>query len=891
MPDMFKSIGFAVMLAAAGCFPVAAQVALKDFVKDDFMVGVAIHEDQFLGRDLKADSVTRRHFNSVTAENVMKSAEINPAKGVYDFEKADAFVNYALERGLDPVGHVLVWHSQLAPWFPCDDNGNYVTPDELKRRMKHHITTMMHRYKGKIKTWEVVNEAVEGDGSYRRSPFYEILGEEYIPLAFEYAREADPDAVLYINDFAMNMPAKRDTYVRILNDLKQRGLRVDAIGMQCHMGMDYPDIRDFEESIRAYAATGVNVMITEWDASALPTIHTGANISDKVAYNKIFNPYPAGLPADVSKQWNDRMAMFFDLFRRYSDVITRVTAWGVSDGYSWKNDFPMKGRVEYPLLFDRDYNLKPFLREMLEPAAATFSSFYYDVPKVKGAKKRPAGTPILPGCYPDPSVVGVDGDYYLVNSTFVYYPGVPIWHSRDLKTWTRIGNVLDRPSQLDIPAGMRISGGIYAPTLAYNPANKLFYMITTLVDGGGNFYVTCEDPKKGNWSDPVWLPGVDGIDPSILFDNDGKAYIVHNSGPDGPARYDGHRAIRIHDFDWKNNRVTGESKVLVDGGVKPEENPVWIEGPHLYHIGDKYFLMCAEGGTSLDHREVIFESDSPKGPFKPCKNPVILTQRHLDSSRQSPVTSVGHADIFEGPDGKWYAVFLGIRPHRGNHDFMGRETFMLPVKWKDGQPVILDQKEALTHVSTPVENARIWNADGSLDNAAIMIRTPRRDFYSIDGDNRLTLAASRTDIATGASPSAIGLWVTEPRFSSVAVLDSFEPRSVDDLAGITLFHDDSHNVVFGKSLDSAGRPCVKLRALTSAGLIEESTRLLDNPGSQLHLRAEGDGKGDLFFSFSTDGGSSWTPVGAPVNGDILSTATSYCFTGLMTGIYATSTNL
>lgn len=236
--------------------------------------------------------------------------------------------------------------------------------------MRDHITTVMTRYKGKIKGWDVVNEAIEGDGSYRKSPFYEILGEEFIPLAFQYAHEADPDAELYINDYGMNMPAKRDAYVKLVNDMKSKGLRIDGIGMQGHMGMDYPDFTEFEQSIEAFASTGCNVMITEWDMSALPTVSRSANVTDSVAYSKLLNPYPDGLPADISDKWNSRMDSITEMLMRHSDVITRVTAWGTTDGMSWKNDFPMRGRVEYPLLFDRDYQLKPFLSRRLTESQA-----------------------------------------------------------------------------------------------------------------------------------------------------------------------------------------------------------------------------------------------------------------------------------------------------------------------------------------------------------------------------------------------------------------------------------------------------------------------------------------------------------------------------------------
>lgn len=340
--------------------------AVKDVFGDKFLIGAAVNVNQMNGKDSLGAAVVKKHFNSIVAENCMKSEEIHPEKNRYNWQDADNLVKFGEENDITVTGHCLIWHSQLAPWFVYDDEGKYVSADTLKQRMKDHIYAVVGRYKGKIKGWDVVNEAILEDGSYRKSPFYEILGTEFIPLAFQYAHEADPDAELYINDYAMNMPAKRDTYVCLVEDLKKQGLRVDAIGMQGHMGMDYPDMEEFEKSIEAFAGTGCKVMITEWDMSALPTLNRGANVSDNMKYNQALNPYPDGLPKDVAKKWNERMENFFELFLKHSDKISRVTLWGVSDGDSWKNNWPMKGRKEYPLLFDRNYEIKPFMKRLID---------------------------------------------------------------------------------------------------------------------------------------------------------------------------------------------------------------------------------------------------------------------------------------------------------------------------------------------------------------------------------------------------------------------------------------------------------------------------------------------------------------------------------------------
>lgn len=366
-----KHIASALLIAAfvAACgnqkATVVEEPSLKDAVGDKFLMGVALNVNQSSGVDTSSIKLVKQHFNSIVAENCMKCEVIHPEEDHYDFTLADQFVSFGEKNGMAVIGHCLIWHSQLAPWFCVDEKGNNVTPEVLKQRMKDHITTIVTRYKGRIKGWDVVNEAILEDGSYRKSKFYEILGEEFIPLAFQYAHEADPDAELYYNDYAMNMPGKREGVVKLVSSLKEKGIRIDAVGMQGHMGMDYPDINEFEQSIVAFAGTGVKVMVAEWDMSALPTVKQSANISDTVAYQKMLNPYPETLPDSVSKAWNNRMKQFFGLFEKHADVISRVTAWGVSDSDSWKNDFPVKGRHDYPLLFDRNYQPKPFVKEIM----------------------------------------------------------------------------------------------------------------------------------------------------------------------------------------------------------------------------------------------------------------------------------------------------------------------------------------------------------------------------------------------------------------------------------------------------------------------------------------------------------------------------------------------
>jgi len=348
------------------------EVTLKDALDGKFYIGAALNEGQITGRNKEAVQVVETYFNSIVAENCMKSQNIHPEEGVYDFTLPDQFVELGERNGMFIIGHTLIWHSQLSEWFVKDENGNDVSPEVLKARMKEHITTIVSRYKGRIHGWDVVNEAILEDGSYRQSKFYEILGEEFIPLAFQYAQEADPDAELYYNDYNEWYPGRRETVVRLIRTLKERGIRIDAIGMQGHFGMENPTLQEYEDAILAYTNEGVKVAITELDLSILPSPRrggVGAEISTNFEYQNELNPYTEGVPDSMSLAWSNRFMDFFKLFLKHSDNVSRVTMWGVSDGESWKNDFPVKGRTDYPLLFDRNYQPKPVIEMMIKEAS------------------------------------------------------------------------------------------------------------------------------------------------------------------------------------------------------------------------------------------------------------------------------------------------------------------------------------------------------------------------------------------------------------------------------------------------------------------------------------------------------------------------------------------
>lgn len=340
---------------------------LKDAYQDKFHIGTALNTPQILGTAKEEIEIIKTHFNSVVAENCMKSGPLQPREEEFDFELADKFIEFGVENDMQIIGHTLIWHSQAPFWFFRDEEGNDVSPEVLIERMRKHIFTVAGRYKGKIQGWDVVNEAILDDGSYRNSKFYQILGEDFIKYAFQFAHEADPDAELYYNDFSMALPGKREGVVNMVKKLQEQNIRIDGIGMQTHIGLDYPTLEEYQASVEAFGALGVNVMVTEMEISVLPMPETniGADLSRNINYRETLNPYREGLPDSVNEELTNRYLEFFKLFMKY-DYITRVTVWGVNDGNSWKNGFPVRGRTDYPLLFDRQNKAKPVVKKLID---------------------------------------------------------------------------------------------------------------------------------------------------------------------------------------------------------------------------------------------------------------------------------------------------------------------------------------------------------------------------------------------------------------------------------------------------------------------------------------------------------------------------------------------
>jgi len=354
------------------------STSLKEVFNEKFLFGTALNSDQYTGKDTKAVKIIRQHFNSVVAENCMKLEELQPEEGEFRFDNADKFVDFGLENNMFIIGHTLIWHSQAPAWFFVDHKGNDVSREVLIERMRNHITTVVGRYKGKVKGWDVVNEAIEDDGSWRKSKFYQIIGEEYIRLAFEFANQADPNAELYYNDYSMAHEGKRIGTIGMVKSLQQQGIKIDGIGMQGHLSMDFPTVEAFEKSIVAFSNLGVQVMITELDLSVLPrpNANVGADIVNTSEYEQKLNPYTEGLPGEVKSAWEERYYEFFKLFIKHHDKISRVTLWGLTDADSWKNNWPVKGRIDYPLLFDRDYEPKPIVQRIIEDVIKSTGNNY-----------------------------------------------------------------------------------------------------------------------------------------------------------------------------------------------------------------------------------------------------------------------------------------------------------------------------------------------------------------------------------------------------------------------------------------------------------------------------------------------------------------------------------
>jgi alpha-N-arabinofuranosidase len=534
---------------------------------------------------------------------------------------------------------------------------------------------------------------------------------------------------------------------------------------------------------------------------------------------------------------------------------------------------------------------------------------FFTVDIVNAQSHGKFSNPILAGFYPDPSICKVNDDYFLVTSTFSYFPGLPVFQSKNLVDWKLTGYVLHRSEQLNLE-GQGVSRGLFAPAIRYH--DGLFYVTCTLVDIGGNFVVTSKS-AQGPWSNPVWLSEVNGIDPSLFFDDNGKAYIIFNSdAPDNKPLYEGHRTLRMFEFDYKNLKVVSEEHLVINGGADLSKHPIWIEAPHIFKVDGYYYLTAAEGGTADWHSEVVFRSKDVFGPYVPYKDNPILTQRHLDKSRTDPITSTGHADFVQTDDGDWWAVFLGCRPYSLEHDGIyntGRETFLAPVKWitdSDGikWPIINPGNELVQyHYSDPInssENISNRSYGGNFifrdefDNDEleldwVFLRTPTQKWYELNEKKGYLSIQLKPETCGGKSnPAFLAQRQSHLKgFASTSL--EFNAVSENEKAGLLIFQNEDHYYFICKSIED-NNPVIQLFKSEKNERTEliKSVKIPDQfleAKISLKIVADRD-KYSFFYSFNEE----WELLADNVDANFLSTRTAGGFVGCLFALYATSNN-
>ena len=404
-----------------------------------------------------------------------------------------------------------------------------------------------------------------------------------------------------------------------------------------------------------------------------------------------------------------------------------------------------------------------------------------------------ATNPILPGFYPDPSICAVGEDFYLVNSTFAYFPGIPIMYSKDLAHWEQIGNACDRESQLPL-GDTGHSRGLFAPTIRYHEGT--FYIICTNVSYGGNFIITAQNPA-GPWSEPHYIEGADGIDPSLFFDEDGTCYYIGTHPNPAGCQYDGDWYIWIQELDIENMKLVGEVHNVWNGAMR---NIIWPEGPHLYKIGEYYYIMHAEGGTGPDHAVTVCRSKNVYGPYENNFCNPILTHRHL--GRKYPIRYVGHADLVKTINDEWYMVMLAVRPLEG-YTTMGRETFLAKVEWENDWPVVNPGVGRLTDTVkidlpewtayTAESNEYVFSTMGQLPPEFMVLRNADKSHYSLEKGKGLLMLFDTYTLKEQASPSYLALRQKHHHFMAKALLDVSNLRE-DKRAGIAYVQNNLYNL-------------------------------------------------------------------------------------------------
>ena len=506
--------------------------------------------------------------------------------------------------------------------------------------------------------------------------------------------------------------------------------------------------------------------------------------------------------------------------------------------------------------------------------------------------------PVISGYAPDPSITRVGDDYYMVTSSFVHFPGLPLYHSKDLVTWRQIGNAIERPSQADF-SGMKVSAGLMAPSISYH--DGLYYIVCTNLR---NFVITAKDPA-GPWSDPSFFE-FDGIDPSLFWDEDGKAYIVNNGGPTGTVLYPGHRAIWVQEFDPKTGAMTGPRTQIINGGADLSTKPFWTEAPHLYRKDGYYYLIAAQGGTGDQHSEVVFRSRAITGPYENFAGNPILTQRDLPDARPHAVGTAGHAEFVQTPDGSWWSVFLATRNYGPDLYNIGRETYLLPVTWKDGWPHILEQGKpvpfALERPKLPAAPRPAQPLSGDygytegfsgakLGLGWMSVRIPATARYTLTRGDLLLQAGS------AAAGDAIGNMRGVPSFigrkqaHAIATVDTelrYTAEHAGDRAGLVAMQNDEAYLFLGVQWQD-GKQVVALSARKNGQYPREGKVIASAPlptsvtGKPVYLKLSIDA-GTLNAAYAVRK-NAWKPLGAKQDATFLSTKLAGGFVGTVIGLY------
>src|SRR6185312_1979564 len=700
-------IGVSLVVAVLGSsgFPGARRtpvgpggpLSLKDAFRQDFLIGTALNVPEIEGEDARADSLIEQQFDAATPENVMKAALIHPAWNTYRFDLADKLVAFAQKNNIRINAHTLIWHSQLPAFMRHMQDA-----DSVRQFFVNHITTVAGRYDGKVYSWDVVNEALNEDGTLRKSIFLRKLGPGYIVEAFRLAQRAAPHTQLYYNDYGIENPKKRAGAIDIVRQIQAAGVRIDAVGIQGHWHLGKVPFKEIAESIDAFAALGVKVNFTELDISVLPNPLRGntADVNARAAVaagardgrgggaggardgrgggagvSASANPWPNGLPDSVQDRLAADYAALFRLFMEHRKQIGRVTFWGVGDGVSWLNDWPVRGRTNYPLLFDRNYAPKKAFYSVIDasrdssPAAAAGTPAPPPAVMAYYNSVKTYVNPVLPGDHPDPTLLQVGGDFYHCGSSFHFNPYLPIYHSKDLVHWEVISRVVS-PSVAEGMVTDRPSRGIWQGAITYFYGSYWIYF-----SSNGQWFSKAASPY-GPWSAPVKVEtngttGNLGYDNSIFVDDDGKPYMVIKNGQKvnriQALGRDGQLADTVINLDWINANLQYS---WAEGPVMCKRNGYYYYFPAGDVSGGQYVLRTRKlpsDSTGLERLGDFFQPviDPGEGFRRP---------NHISA----PIRLA---------DGTWWT--LGQSYERYDHDDWagtGRQTSLYPVLWDGDRP-------------------------------------------------------------------------------------------------------------------------------------------------------------------------------------------------------------